>query len=117
MNLLYDSLRVQEQRGANWIVEEVARLLACPTAEEPLLAVAEIDLVWSEYRGWRFHVYLELAEESLDSPMRDWVLILARGEERAFRVFEGDDFHQVADHIRRFVKDPVYRCRWLPGVG
>jgi hypothetical protein len=113
MILPHDSLRVEQQLRANWIVSELARLLGCPTTEEPPLESPEFKLLGTEHDGWEIHAYLELEEAGLDRPLGDWVLILSRGETRAFRVFQGDDFRPPADHIRRFVREAAYRRRWL----
>ena len=100
------SLIGEEQVRVNWIVGEIAGLLPCPTAEETLAELSEGLLVLgAEYFAWQLHVYLDLVEEEFDCPLSFWVLILSRGSERAFRVLEGDDFHQAALHIRRFVRD------------
>jgi hypothetical protein len=113
MILLQDSLRAEEQLRANWIVSDLARLLGCPTTEEPPLESFGINLLGAEHEGWEIHAYLELEEEDLDRPLGDWVLILSRGETRSFRVLQGDDFRPAADHIRQFVREAAYRRRWL----
>jgi hypothetical protein len=113
MNLLHPSLLREEQVRANWIVGEIAGLLPCPTAEECLPELSEVPVLGAEYFGWQLHVYLDLVEEEFDGPLGFWVLILSRRSERAFRVFEGDDFYQAALHVRRFVRDEAYRRRWL----
>ena len=113
MSLRQDSLRTEAQVRANRIVREVAGLLACPTAEESLTELGELSFLGAEYCGWQLHVYLDLVEEEFDQPLGFWVLILSRGVERAFRVLEGDDFYQAAQHVRRFVRDVAYRRRWL----
>jgi hypothetical protein len=112
MTVMHDSLRVGEQLRANWIVSDLARLLACPTTEEPPRKFDEIALLGAEHKGWEIHVYLEL-EEDLDQALGDWVLILSCGETRSFRVFAGDDLRQAVNHIRLFARDAAYRRRWL----
>ncbi len=85
--------------------------MPCPTAEETLAELSEVPVLGAEYFGWQLHVYVNLVEEECDCPLGFWVLILSRGSERAFRVFEGDDFYRAARHIRRFVRDAANRRR------
>lgn len=112
MKILHEPLRVEEQARANWIVTRLAELLRVPTAEEVLLELAEVPLVFTSYRGWRLDVYVELAEEA-EGDEWSWVVILSRGDLRGYRLFTEEDVPSAADHVRRFADDQVYRRRWF----
>jgi hypothetical protein len=113
MKTLHDSLQVEQQSWANLIVTRLAELLGVATAEEVLLDLAEVPLVYACYRGWRLDVYLDLEETDLEGPAWSWVLILSRGDLRGYRLFTDEDLRGAAQHVRRFAEDVSYRRRWF----
>ena len=106
------TLRVEEQERANRLVRQLAALLGAPIGVEICRNLSDDLMVYALYRGWRLDAYVELEEGERDQPPGVWVLILSRGDARAYRAFTGAA-RNAAEHVHRFAADEGYRRRWL----